>query len=66
VGACFWLLLIGFTRIYLGAHYLTDVLGALAAGLFWLVFCWTAFETLRWRRGQPDVPTSNLPVLEQL
>jgi len=50
VGACFWILLIGFTRIYLGAHYLTDVLGALAAGLFWLVFCWTAFETLRWRR----------------
>jgi membrane-associated phospholipid phosphatase len=50
VGACFWILLIGLTRIYLGAHYLTDVLGALAAGLFWLVFCWTAFETLRWRR----------------
>jgi hypothetical protein len=50
VGACFWILLIGLTRIYLGAHYLTDVLGALAAGLFWLVVCWTAFETLRWRR----------------
>jgi hypothetical protein len=29
---------------------LTDVLGALAAGLFWLVFCWTGFETLNWRR----------------
>jgi len=50
VGACFWILLIGLTRIYLGAHYLTDVLGALAAGLLWLVVCWTAFETLRWRR----------------
>ena len=50
IGACFWILLIGLTRIYLGAHYLTDVLGALAAGLFWLVFCWTAFEPLRWRR----------------
>jgi undecaprenyl-diphosphatase len=50
VGACLWVLLIGLTRIYLGAHYLTDVLGALAAGLFWLAFCWTAFETLRWRR----------------
>jgi membrane-associated phospholipid phosphatase len=49
-GACLWLLLIGLTRIYLGAHYLTDVLGALAAGLLWLVVCWTAFETLRWRR----------------
>ena len=49
VCACFWILLIGLSRIHLGAHYLTDVLGALAAGLFWLVFCWTAFETLRWR-----------------
>jgi membrane-associated phospholipid phosphatase len=33
LGACFWILLIGLTRIYLGAHYLTDVIGALAAGL---------------------------------
>jgi undecaprenyl-diphosphatase len=49
-GACLWILLIGLTRIYLGAHYLTDVLGALAAGLLWLVVCWTAFETFRWRR----------------
>ena len=48
--ACSLIVLIGLTRIYLGAHYLTDVLGALAAGLCWLVFCWTAFETLRWRR----------------
>src|SRR3954463_3641282 len=48
--ACFWILLIGFTRIYLGAHYLSDVLGALAAGLLWLTFCWTAIDTLRPRR----------------
>src|SRR5438067_467221 len=51
VSACFWILLIGLSRIHLGAHYLTDVLGALAAGLFWLVFCWTAFETLHRRGG---------------
>jgi undecaprenyl-diphosphatase len=56
VGACFLVLLIGLTRIYLGAHYLTDVLGALAAGLFWLVFCWTAFETLRQRRDATRYP----------
>jgi undecaprenyl-diphosphatase len=56
VGACFWILLIGLTRIYLGAHYLTDVLGALAAGLFWLVFSWTAFETLRRRRDFTRYP----------
>ena len=48
-GACLLILLIGFTRIYLGAHYLSDVLGALAAGILWLTFCCTAVETLRRR-----------------
>ena len=43
--------LIGATRIYLGAHFFTDVLGAIVAGLTWLAFCWTAVETLRkWRK----------------
>jgi undecaprenyl-diphosphatase len=32
-------LLIALTRIYLGAHYLTDVIGAIAAGLAWLIWC---------------------------
>ena len=45
--------LIGATRIYLGAHFVTDVLGAIVAGLAWLAFCWTAVETLRkWRKRQ--------------
>ena len=44
------IVLIGLSRIYLGAHYLTDVLGAIAVGLAWLAFCWTGVETLRkWR-----------------
>ena len=43
--------LIGATRIYLGAHFFTDVIGAIVAGLAWLAFCWTAVETLRkWRK----------------
>ena len=45
--------LIGLSRIYLGAHYLTDVLGAIAVGLAWLAFCWTGVETLRQWRGRP-------------
>jgi undecaprenyl-diphosphatase len=30
------ILLISFSRLYLGVHYLSDVLGALAAGATWL------------------------------
>ena len=51
VAACLIILLIGLTRIYLGAHFLSDVLGAIAAGSFWLAFCWIAVETLRRRRA---------------
>ncbi len=50
--ASVWVALIGLSRIYLGAHYLTDVLGAIAVGLAWLAFCWTGVETLRKWRGR--------------
>jgi undecaprenyl-diphosphatase len=48
--AAIWVAIIGATRIYLGAHYFTDVIGACCAAVAWLAFCWTAVETLRrWR-----------------
>jgi membrane protein DedA with SNARE-associated domain/membrane-associated phospholipid phosphatase len=39
--------LIGFSRLYLGAHYLSDVLGGVLEGVAWLALCLTAVGTLR-------------------
>ena len=42
--AVLFVLLIALTRIYLGLHYFSDVLGAAAAGLAWLAFSLIAVE----------------------
>jgi undecaprenyl-diphosphatase len=36
----FLVLMIGFTRLYLGCHFLTDVLGGWMIGLSWALICW--------------------------
>ncbi len=35
---------IGLSRLYLGVHYLSDVIGGYAAGVLWLSACITGFE----------------------
>ena len=41
--------LVALTRIYLGAHYLSDVLAAFAQSVAWLTLCLTGLHTF-WRR----------------
>jgi undecaprenyl-diphosphatase len=45
--------LIGISRILLGVHYLSDVIGAWAVGITWLGLTTTAFELIRRAAGQP-------------
>jgi membrane-associated phospholipid phosphatase len=50
LGASLIILSVGFSRIYLGAHYLSDVIAAMAEGLAWLSLCLTVIYSIRRQR----------------
>jgi len=58
-GAVFAVVLVAFSRMYLGAHYLSDVLAALCSSTAWLVLCLTVRQVWRETVGAlPPLPVS--------
>jgi membrane-associated phospholipid phosphatase len=54
------ILLVGFSRIALGAHYLTDVLAAIFFGWFWLMLCVMTERRIRRRSSGPSMVPGDL------
>lgn len=52
--------LIGASRIYLGAHYPSDVAAGYIAGTIWLLLCLTALEWIVWQSGSNIRPVEGL------
>ncbi|MDO9314864.1 MAG: phosphatase PAP2 family protein [Burkholderiaceae bacterium] len=50
--ACAMVTLMAYNRVYIGAHFVSDVLAALAEGLAWLAFCALLLQRVR---PQPSV-----------
>src|SRR5207249_3272208 len=48
-------LLVGFSRIALGAHFLTDVLAAIIFGIVWLMLCMVLRKPIRRRNLRPEI-----------
>jgi undecaprenyl-diphosphatase len=52
-------LLVGFTRVALGAHFLTDVVAAMFFGIIWLMLCTVLGKSVRRRTVASAVPATH-------
>jgi membrane-associated phospholipid phosphatase len=53
--AVFMVALVSFSRVYLGLHYLSDVMAGIAEGIAWLAFCFAALHYIRRRKASAGV-----------
>jgi membrane-associated phospholipid phosphatase len=54
-GAAALVLLIGYSRLALGVHFITDIVGGIILGLAWLAAATAAFSIWRTEEGKPPV-----------
>jgi undecaprenyl-diphosphatase len=55
------MLLVGFSRVYIGVHYPSDVLAGWSLGLGWAIVCWTVLRMLQRKRiVEPAPPGSDM------
>lgn len=61
-GAALLILAVGISRLYLGVHYLSDVMGGYAVGALWLSACISGLEVVRrWKARTPGAPAREAP-----
>jgi len=58
-------LLVGFTRVVLGAHFLPDVLAANFFGIIWLMLCTVLGKSVQRRTVAPAVPATHRAELQR-
>lgn len=50
--ACLWAVGMGFSRVYLGAHYPTDVIAGWSIALIWVAWLWLQFSQHRLKQNK--------------
>ena len=57
-GAIVMIALVGYSRIYLGVHYLSDVVAGYTLGVLWLAVCFTGLQMVSRRAELRRAPST--------